>query len=356
MEIIKELSTNLKAKYEDSSKLAFGKTFTDHMFTMKYENGKGWYDAKIEPYQPIAMDPACMVLHYGQAIFEGLKAYRGSNNEIRLFRVRDNFERMNRSAARMRIPEIDVDFCMNALYELLRVEKDWIPDAPGTSLYIRPTIIAMDPYLGVKASSTYLFYIILSPVGPYYPEGFNPVRIYIEDEYVRAVKGGTGFTKAACNYAMSLLAGEIAKEKGYTQVLWLDGVEHKYVEEVGSMNIFFLFKDALVTPALNGSILPGITRDSVLKMAKELGIKCEERRVSIEEVYEAQANGELLEVFGSGTAAVISPVGELNWAGKIITLNDGKTGPGGAELYERLTEIQYGRGNDVFGWSSVVSE
>ena len=356
MNIQIHLTDHPKEKITDAGKLSFGKNFTDHMFTMKYEKGKGWFDAKIEPYASIPMDPSCMVLHYGQAIFEGLKAYKGDNGEIRLFRVRDNFERMNRSAARMRIPEIDVDFCMEALEKLLVIEKDWIPCAPGTSLYIRPTIIAMDPYLGVKASSTYLFYIILSPVGPYYPEGFNPVRIYIEDEYVRAVKGGTGFTKAACNYAMSLLAGEIAKEKGYTQVLWLDGVEHKYVEEVGSMNIFFLFKSGLVTPALNGSILPGITRDSVIKMAKELGIPCEERRVSIEEVYEAHAKGELLEVFGSGTAAVISPVGELNWDGNIIEIHGGKTGPVAAELYEKLTEIQYGRGNDVHGWSTVVAE
>jgi len=237
------------------------------------------------------------------------------------------------------------------LLQLMDVERAWIPDAPGTSLYIRPTMIATDPFLGVKASSTYLFFIILSPVGPYYAEGFNPVKIYVEDEYVRAVKGGMGFAKTAGNYAASLLAGELAKKKGYSQVLWLDGVHRKYIDEVGSMNMFFKFKDELATPSLeSGSTLPGITRDSVLKLAAKMGIKAVERPISIDEVYEAAANGTLEEAFGTGTAAVISPVSELNWAGNIITIGDGKTGPVAQAMYDQLTGIQYGVLDDPFGW------
>lgn len=343
-----------KPKYTDPAKLGFGKLFTDHMFTMKYEEGRGWYEPAIEPYHNLQMDPACMVLHYAQAIFEGLKAYKDDKGDILLFRPRSNFERLNRSAARMRIPTVDIDLVMEGLKKLLALEEEWIPTAPGTSLYIRPTLIATDNYIGVKASQTYLFYIILSPVGPYYPEGFNPVKIYVEDEYVRSVKGGTGEAKAACNYAQSLLAGEIAKDKGYTQVLWLDGVHHKYIEEVGSMNICFVIDGVLVTPKLQGSILPGITRDSVLALARSMGIKVEERLVSIDEVYEAQAAGKLDEVFGTGTAAVISPVGELNWEGNIISIGEGKPGDLAVKLYDRLTGIQYGTQDDPFGWRVVV--
>jgi len=258
---------------------------------------------------------------------------------------------MNRSAQRMRIPTFDIDVVMEGLNKLLAVEADWIPSDPGTSLYVRPTIIATDNMLGVKASSTYLFYIILSPVGPYYPEGFAPVKIYVEDEYVRSVKGGTGEAKAAANYAQSLLAGEIAHDRGYTQVLWLDGIHHKYIEEVGSMNICFVIDGVLVTPKLQGSVLPGITRDSVLTMARSMGIKVEERAISIDEVFEAHEAGKLDEVFGTGTAAVISPVGELRWEDKVITINNGESGKLAVELYDKLTGIQYGTiAEDPFGW------
>jgi branched-chain amino acid aminotransferase len=248
------------------------------------------------------------------------------------------------------MPELDVDTVYGGLLELLKVEEAWIPDVPGTSLYIRPTMIATDPYLGVKASDNYLFFIILSPVGPYYPEGFNPIKIYVENEYVRAVKGGMGYTKAAANYAASILAGEIAKKVGYTQVLWLDGIERKYIEEVGSMNICFQIADELITPALGGSILPGITRDSVLALGREMGLKVTERPVAIDEIFAAQENGTLQDVFGTGTAAVVSPVGELNWNGKIININGGKPGKLALELYEKLTGIQYGRVPDTHGW------
>lgn len=355
MEAIKFIPTpQPKAKFADPSKLGFGKLFTDHMFTMKYDAEQGWHAPTIEPYAPFALDPSCMVIHYGQAIFEGLKAYPAPNGKIGLFRVRDNFERMNRSAARMRIPLIDVDFAVHALEELLKVDRDWIPQAKDTSLYIRPFIFATDAHLGVKASATYIFCIILSPVGPYYAAGLNPVKIYVEDEYVRAVRGGTGFTKASCNYAASLLAGEIAKDKGYSQVLWLDGVERKYIEEVGAMNIFFRFKDEIVTPALQGSILPGITRDSVLKMLKLKGYNAVERRISVQELCEAYDRGELLEVFGSGTAAVISPVGELRYEDHVMSINNGQIGEVSQMLYDELTGIQNSRIADPIGWMSYI--
>jgi branched-chain amino acid aminotransferase len=257
---------------------------------------------------------------------------------------------MNSSARRLCMPELDVDYVYEGLLELVKIEEDWIPSAPGTSLYIRPTMIATDAHLGVKASDNYLFFIILSPVGPYYPEGFNPIKIYVENEYVRAVKGGMGYTKAAANYAASILAGELAKKVGYTQVLWLDGIERKYVEEVGSMNICFQIAGELITPALGGSILPGITRDSVLTLAREMGLKVTERAISIDEIFEANGKGQLDDVFGTGTAAVVSPVGELNWDGKIIHVNGGKPGKLALELYEKLTGIQLGRVPDTHGW------
>ncbi|MGI6704736.1 MAG: branched-chain amino acid aminotransferase [Clostridia bacterium] len=349
-----ELSTNPKEKPADESKLSFGEIFTDHMFCMNYTAGKGWYDARIIPYGPFQLDPSAMVFHYGQAVFDGLKAYRGNDGKARMFRPWDNFARMNQSARRLCIPEIDEEFALKALKELLEVEKDWIPSAQDTSLYIRPTIIATDPFLGVRASNTYLFYIILSPVGPYYPEGLKPVKIYVEDYYARSVKGGTGFAKTAGNYAASLLAGELAKEKGYSQVLWLDGCRKEYVEEVGAMNIFFKLKGELVTPPLEGTILGGITRDSVIKLAGKMGIPVHERAITIQEVYEAHADGTLEEVFGTGTAAVISAVGELNWKGNRILINKGEMGPLSQKLYDTLTGIQLGHLEDPFGWLTVL--
>ena len=344
----------LKEKYADANKLQFGKSFTDYMLTLEYATGKGWYNGQIRPYAPFEMDPAATVLHYGQAMFEGLKAYKSAEGRTLLFRPRDNFTRMNSSARRLSMPEIDENVAYEGLIELLKIEEGWIPKAPGTSLYIRPTMIADDPYLGVKAADHYIFYIILSPVGPYYPEGFSPVRIYVENEYVRAVKGGMGFTKAAANYAASIKAGEEAKHQGYSQVLWLDGVHRRYIEEVGAMNIFFVIGDELLTPVLNGSILPGITRDSVLTLARDRGLKVSERQIDIHEIMEAGQSGELREVFGTGTAAVISPVGELNWDGKIVNINEGCTGPIAQDLYDTLTGIQYGKLPDPHGWVTVV--
>lgn len=339
----------LKDHPEDST-LGFGTKFTDYMFNMDFSRDMGWHNPRIEPYGPIQMDPSTMVLHYGQAIFEGLKAYQTGSGDIQLFRPQDNFRRFNRSAKRLCIPEIDEEFALEALNQLLAVEKDWVPSAQGTSLYIRPTIVAMDPYLGLRTSHTYRFFMILSPVGAYYPEGFDPVKIWVTPDYVRAVRGGVGEAKTAGNYAASLFATELANKDGYTQVMWLDGVELKYVEEVGSMNIFFLLGDEIVTPELRGSILSGITRDSVIKIARHWGKKVVERRVGIDELFQAHEAGELKEVFGSGTAAVISPVNMIKYDGREITIGDGGVGPFSAKLFNELMDIQYGRVDDPFGW------
>lgn len=339
----------LKTKPRDEE-LVFGTQFTDHMFLMDYERGRGWYNPRIEEYKSFELDPSAMVFHYGQAIFEGMKAYRNKLGEIVTFRPMDNFNRMNRSADRICMPNIDPEFILKALKTLLEIEKDWVPSSEGTSLYIRPFMIATDPALGVRPSDTYKFFIILSPVGPYYPEGLNPVKIYVEDKYVRAVKGGTGEAKVAGNYASSLLAAEKAKEKGYSQVLWLDAETHNLVEEVGAMNIFFKIDGKLITAPLEGSILPGITRDSTIKLARKLGYTVEERDISIEEVFKAYDDGKLEDILGSGTAAVISPVGILEWKGRKIEVNDGKIGEFTAMIYDKLTGIQYGTEEDEFGW------
>jgi branched-chain amino acid aminotransferase len=306
-EIIIQKTNSPKPK-PDQNNLGFGHYFTDHMFIMDYTDGKGWHDPRIVPYAPLELDPATMVLHYGQAIFEGLKAYKSKEGKIFLFRPFKNMERVNISNERLCIPPIDVDFSVKAVKELVKMDHDWIPSAEGTSLYIRPFIISTDPYLGVKPSSTYKFIIILSPVGAYYPEGINPVKIYVESHYVRAVKGGIGFAKTPANYAASLKAQMVAKEKGYTQVLWLDGVERKYIEEVGTMNVFFKINGEVITPSLEGSILAGITRDSAIELLKSWGVNVSERRITIQEVYDAHAKGLLDEAFGTGTAAVISPI------------------------------------------------
>lgn len=343
-------ATQLKAKPTDESKLGFGQLFTDYMFIMNYNPTDGWTDARVQPYQNFDMDPACLVLHYGQTIFEGLKAYRRADGGIQLFRPRDNFRRMNKSADRLCIPQFDVELAMAGLEKLLEVEKDWVPHSEGASLYIRPTIIATDVRLGVHASNTYAFYIILSPSGAYYASGLDPVGIYVEDQYVRAVRGGMGFAKTAGNYAASIKAGEVANEKGYAQVLWLDGVEHKYVEEVGSMNMMFKIAGRIVTPMLNGSILAGITRDSIMTLARDMGVEVEERRVAIKEVFDAAEDGTLEEAFGTGTAAVVSPVNSLCMDGKVIRIGDGSIGPLTQKLYDTLTGIQYGRLPDPHNW------
>lgn len=339
-----------KAKPQSDSALGFGQIFTDHMFIMDYEEGKGWIDARIVPYGPIAMEPSAMVLHYGQAIFEGLKAYKSPAGETMLFRPKLNFERVNRSNERMVIPQIDPDFCVYALKELLRIEEEWIPTAPETSLYIRPFIIAMDPFLGVRPALHYRFMIILSPSGAYYPQGLNPVDIYVEDEYVRAVKGGTGYAKTPGNYAASLIAQANAYKTGYVQVLWLDGIHRRYIEEVGSMNVFFVIDGKLITPALNGSILPGITRRTVLELAAALGYETEERQLAIDELAELYKQGRVSEVFGSGTAAVISPVGKLKYEDIIMEFNDGKIGEISQKMYDIITGVQYGKLPDEYGW------
>jgi len=336
------------------SELGFGNVFTDHMFNMDYDPENGWHNPRVEPYHAINMDPSTMVLHYGQAIFEGLKAFRTEQGGIQLFRPKDNFSRMNLSARTMCIPEFDEDLALNGLKELIKIEKDWVPQALGTSLYVRPTIVAMDPFLGVRASHTYRFFIILSPVGAYYAEGFNPVKIWVTRNHVRAVRGGVGFVKTAGNYAASLYAGEEAHKKGYTQVLWLDGVEQKYVEEVGSMNIFFVIDNELVTPELNGSILSGITRDSVIFLAKKQNMKVTERRISIEEVFEVHASGKLQEVFGSGTAAAISPVGLIKYGDQTIQIGEGKVGTVADKFFKDLTDIQYGKVKAPEGWIEKV--
>ncbi len=333
----------------DESKLGFGAIFTDHMFVMSYEVGR-WQRPVIQKYQNFSLAPAAMVLHYGQAIFEGLKAYRGKDDQIYLFRPKDNLQRMNKSAHRMCMPEIDVDVVFNGLRELLRLERDWVPSAPGATLYIRPTMVASEAGLGVRPAGKYIFFIILSPVGAYYPEGFNPVTIFVTEKYVRAVPGGVGDAKTAGNYAASIMAAVEAQQQGYTQVLWLDAIERKYVEEVGTMNIFFVINDEIITPPLSGSILPGLTRDSVLRLTRDWGLNVVERRITIDEVFAAAEDGTLREVFGTGTAAVISPVGALSYKGNVCKVNSGRTGELAQRLFDELQELQFGVRPDPYGW------
>jgi branched-chain amino acid aminotransferase len=334
--------------------LGFGRVFTDHMLLMEYTPQLGWHRAHIEPYGPFSLDPSTIVFHYGQAIFDGLKAFRTPGDAVALFRPQRHLGRLNLSAARLCIPPIDETFALQALQELVRLDADWVPRTPGCSLYIRPTIIATDPALGVHPAQTYLFFVILSPVGAYYPEGFQPVKILVEDRYVRAVSGGLGDAKTPANYAASLLAAEEAQAAGFTQVLWLDGIAHRYIEEVGSMNIFFVIDEEIVTPPLQGSILDGVTRDSVLTLAQSWGIRTAERRISIDDILAAHGAGKLTEVFGTGTAAVISPVCELFYKGYSIVINDRKVGPWTQRIYDTLTAIQWGTAPDPFGWMVPV--
>ncbi|MBR4554458.1 MAG: branched-chain amino acid aminotransferase [Ruminococcus sp.] len=354
MDIRLELTKTPKEKPQDETKLGFGHIFTDHMFVMNYDTGKGWHDARIVPYGEISLSPAAMCLHYGQEIFEGLKAYRRADGEIQLFRPDENYKRLNNSARRMVIPEIDEEFMIEATKKLVEIEKDWVPHTDGAALYIRPFIFATDPYVGVRPADHYLFLIILSPSGAYYSTGLNPVKIYVENNYVRAVRGGTGFAKTAANYAISLKGQEEAHEQDYEQVLWLDGVERKYIEEVGSMNIFFVIDGEVITPELQGSVLPGITRKSALEVCKSKGIKATERRITIQEVADAYDAGKLDEVFGTGTAAVISPVGHLKWGDKIMTINNNEIGPISQMLYDTMTGIQWGKIPDEFGWTVPI--
>jgi branched-chain amino acid aminotransferase len=343
-----------KPKPKDSE-LTFGTVFTDHMFVMDFQEEKGWYDPRIEPYGPFSLDPACAVLHYAQAIFDGLKAFRGRDGKIRLFRPQKHLERLNNSAKRLCIPAVDPELALKALVELVRLERDWVPSTVGTSLYIRPTIIASEAFLGVRPAKSYIYYVILSPVGAYYPEGMNPVKILVVDKYVRAVEGGVGNAKTGVNYAASLYAAEEAKHAGFTQVLWLDGRERKYLDEVGTMNIMLKIGDEVITPALgSGTILPGVTRDSALTLMREWGLRVSERQVSIDEVARAAHDGTLEEVWGTGTAAVISPVGELAYKGERIVINGGKIGELTQKLYDSIVGIQYATAPDPRGWTVLV--
>jgi len=345
----------LKEKPKDETKLGFGKIFTDHMLLIEYNEGIGWHDARVVPFGNLSLHPASTVLHYSQEIFEGAKCYRTPKG-MNLFRIRDNFARLNRSAERMGMATIPGELCMESLMALLSLDKEWTPHQEGTSLYIRPTMIATQPYLGVSASTEYLYYVLLSPSGAYYASGLAPVGIYVEDEHVRAVRGGVGTAKTGGNYSASILAGMKAKKMGYAQVLWLDGVEQRYVEEVGSMNMMFAYEGKkIVTPKLNGSILPGITRDSTLKLAKYLGYEAEEKRMAIEDVIADAQSGKITEAFGTGTAAVISPVNRIFFKGQEVLIGDNTIGPIAQKLYDTLTGIQYGRVEDPFHWITPVA-
>ncbi|BFN37408.1 branched-chain amino acid aminotransferase [Fidelibacter multiformis] len=338
------------------SNLGFGKYFSDHMLILDYKN-KTWEEPKIVPYQPMSIEPANITLHYGQCVFEGQKAFMGIDGKVRLFRLDSHYRRLVNSSRRMFIPEVPEDVYKEAVKRLVDLDRDLIPTEWGTSLYLRPFIIAMDNTLGLKVSETYRLMVITSPVASYYEEGLNPIRIEVNTQFSRVVKGGLGEVKAAANYAASLYATQTAKQRGFPQVLWLDGKEHKYVDEVGTMNIMFVIDGTLITPSLDeGTILPGITRDSVLKIAREWGWPVEERRIAFNEVVDAYKRGVLEEVFGTGTAAIISPVGELHYEGEAMVVNDRKIGPKSQKLYDTITGIQYGKLDDKFGWLTVIDD
>jgi branched-chain amino acid aminotransferase len=351
--IEREKITSKKEK-PDPSSLGFGKYFTDYMFVMDYEEEKGWHHPRLTPYAPIMLDPSSSVFHYGQAVFEGLKAYRTEDGRVLLFRPEQNIKRLNRSCQRMSMPPVDEELVLEALTQLVELEKEWVPREKGTSLYIRPFVIATEPSLGVKASKNYTFMIVLSPVGSYYGDQLQPINIYVEDEFVRAVNGGVGTAKTSGNYAASLQAQQKANELGYDQVLWLDAIEKKYAEEVGSMNIFFVINGEVVTPALSGSILSGITRASAIELIRSWGIPVREEKISIDDIYAASARGELTEVFGTGTAAVVTPVGELNIHGRTVIVNDRQIGEISKKLYQTITDIQLGKVKDPFHWTVEV--
>ena len=343
-----------KVKPAWGQNLGFGRYFTDHMFTMDWTAEEGFCNAKIEPYAPVQLDPASLVLHYAQETFEGMKAYKTEDGRVLLFRPEMNAKRFANSNRRLCMPEIPVEMFVEAVEKVVAHERDWIPTAEGTSLYIRPFMFATEAAVGVHPSNRYKFMVLLSPVGAYYPEGVSPVKIYVEDEYVRATKGGTGFTKCGGNYAASIAAQMKAQKLGYTQVLWLDGVERKYVEEVGTMNVMFKIGGKIVTAPCDGTVLPGVTRDSIIHMLESWGYEVEQRHLSIDDLMQAGRDGTLEEAFGTGTAAVISPVGELNYKGEIVTVNDFKTGPLTQRLYDTLTGIQWGKLPDPYGWSYEV--
>lgn len=337
----------------DFSKLSFGKVFSDHMFVARYETSKGWYSSEVIPRDQLTLDPAASVLHYGQALFEGMKAFRKVNGEITLFRPEYNWERMCQGAERLCMQAPPKEIFLEGIKSLVNLDQDWIPSLEGSSLYIRPTLIGSEGFLGVRPSNEYIFFVILSPVGLYYSEGLAPLKIWVETEYLRAAPGGLGFTKAAANYAGSLKAATLAKANGYSQVLWLD-VHKKHIEEVGTMNVFFVFDDEVVTPAIDGTILSGGVRDSVIQLLRHQGKKVSERVVTVDELIERNKAGQLKEAFGTGTAAIISPVGELSSKDWNIKFNNGEVGPVSKKLYEDLTNIQYGKTDDPFKWLSPL--
>ncbi len=352
MNIKIEKTTNPKQKATEN--LGFGKIFTDHMFIMEYKRGEGWKNARIVPFDKISMHPAATVFHYGAEIFEGLKAYRRADGKVQLFRPIENVRRMNNSAERLGLPQIEEEDMLQAITELVKVEQDWVPSKEGESLYIRPFLFGNDEHLGVHSIENATFMIITSPSGSYYPEGINPVKIMIEEDDVRAVRGGTGYAKCGGNYAAATRAGEKAEKKGYTQVLWLDGVERKYIEEVGAMNVMFKINGEIVTPKLTGSILPGITRKSCVEVLRDKGFTVNERLLSIDELIEALEKGTLEEAWGCGTAAVVSPIGQLYYNDKTYTINDNKIGPVTQELYDLLTGIQWGKTEDTKKWTVEI--
>lgn len=356
---MEKIEINLKLseqKVKLPKTLGFGNIFTDHIFEISFDEMRGWHSPKIKPIESLSFHPATMFMHYGQALFEGMKAFKTVDDEVVLFRPEEHFKRLNRSASRLCMPEIDVDFLTDALRELVKVEQDWIPKGEGEALYIRPFMFGDEAVLGVRPSKTYKLIILLSPVGAYYPEGFKPVKILVQDEYVRAVRKGMGECKTPGNYAASLLASEKAKKLGYTQVLWLDGVEQKYLEEVGTMNIFVTFNDEVVTPKLTGGILPGITRASVLQLLKDWGMKHSERLVSLEELIDRYYKGEVRGVFGTGTAAVISSVGELRYKDKTMIINAGVPGEVATKLFNALNSMHRGLIPDPHNWLMKVTE
>ena len=353
MQINKTLATTLKPE-PDWNNLGFGKIFTDHMFIMDYTEGQGWHDARIVPYAPLQLDPAAIVLHYAVEIFEGMKAYQAEDGRVLLFRPAENAKRMNKSGERLCIPELPEEYFLTALKELIKIEKRWIPKLRDTSLYIRPMIIATEAVLGISRSNQYQFIIILSPVAAFYPEGLNPVKIYVEEKYSRSVKGGTGYAKCGGNYAAGLPAQYKARDKGYSQVLWLDGATKTYIDEVGAMNVMFKINNEIYTPGLTDTILPGITRDSVIKLLKSWGYTVHEGNIPLAQLQEAAKNGTFEEAWGTGTAAVIAPIGELNILGESVVLSDGKTGELTQRIYNALTDIQWGRAKDEFGWTEEL--
>lgn len=352
MNIRIEKSTALKQKPTEN--LGFGKIFSDHMFIMNYNREKGWYDPRIVPFDSLTLHPACTVFHYGAEIFEGLKAYRKADGNVQLFRPIENVRRMNNSAERIGLPQMPEEDMLQAISEFVKFEKDWVPSGEGESLYIRPFLMGVDEHLGVHSIENALFIIIASPSGSYYPEGINPVKIMIEQTDVRAVRGGTGYAKCGGNYAAATRAGEKAEKKGYTQVLWLDGVERKYIEEVGAMNVMFKIDGEIVTPALTGSILPGITRKSCLEVLKDNGYKVSERLLSVDELVDALENGKLEEAWGCGTAAVVSPIGRLSYKDKEYIVNNEQIGEVTKKLYDTLTGIQWGKLPDSYGWTYKI--